>query len=254
MVAGLRGDAARFGVAGAAGARRGQGKGHRVAGVTPRGDGATPSGGPAGAGAGRSDAAGCLVADASAGPVGRVLRHTRHALALAPRRATVWVPKTPSGLVRGPAAVGWFAAQRRLAHNKHRTAAEPPSMFLRMAAGTGSRRCHRPQVFAAFAPQVPIEEALARRFRNPEIGEPAWTCFVACVVDQLARSTCPALVCVGELDPAMPPAASREILEALFPGSVTSRPRRQTGYRLEICSRRMSACPQCWAISRRTCR
>jgi pimeloyl-ACP methyl ester carboxylesterase len=38
------------------------------------------------------------------------------------------------------------------------------------------------------------------------------------VVDHLARITCPTLVCVGELDPVTPVAASREIVAALPPG------------------------------------
>ena len=39
------------------------------------------------------------------------------------------------------------------------------------------------------------------------------------VVGELARIDCPALVCVGELDPATPVAAAREIADALPEGS-----------------------------------
>jgi pimeloyl-ACP methyl ester carboxylesterase len=38
------------------------------------------------------------------------------------------------------------------------------------------------------------------------------------VVDQLARVDCPTLVCVGELDPFTPVAATREIVDALPSG------------------------------------
>jgi pimeloyl-ACP methyl ester carboxylesterase len=39
------------------------------------------------------------------------------------------------------------------------------------------------------------------------------------VVDQLARIDCPTLVCAGELDPATPVAAAREIADALPEGT-----------------------------------
>ncbi len=39
------------------------------------------------------------------------------------------------------------------------------------------------------------------------------------VVGELARIDCPTLVCVGELDPATPVAAAREIADALPEGS-----------------------------------
>ena len=38
------------------------------------------------------------------------------------------------------------------------------------------------------------------------------------VLDQLARIDCPTLVCVGDLDPVTPPAAAREIVDALADG------------------------------------
>jgi pimeloyl-ACP methyl ester carboxylesterase len=66
---------------------------------------------------------------------------------------------------------------------------------------------------------VPSKVELARRIRNPELG-PAGIerlCRLD-VVDQLARITCPTLVCVGELDPVTPVAASQEIVAALPAG------------------------------------
>ena len=75
------------------------------------------------------------------------------------------------------------------------------------------------QVFAAFGPKVPSPEELARRVRNPDIGVPGMQLLRRLdVVDQLARITCPTLVCVGRVDPVTPEAASREIVDALPPG------------------------------------
>jgi pimeloyl-ACP methyl ester carboxylesterase len=71
-------------------------------------------------------------------------------------------------------------------------------------------------VLAAFGPQVPSREELARRVQNLELGPPGMERLRRLdVVDQLARVACPTLVCVGELDPVTPVAASREILDAL---------------------------------------
>jgi proline iminopeptidase len=75
------------------------------------------------------------------------------------------------------------------------------------------------RIFAAFGPKVPSKEELARGIRNPELGGPGMELLRRLdIVDQLARITCPTLVCVGELDPVTPVAASREIVAALPPG------------------------------------
>lgn len=74
------------------------------------------------------------------------------------------------------------------------------------------------RVFAAFGPRVPSKHELARRVRNAEVADQGMERFRALnVVDQLARITCPTLVCVGERDPVTPVAASREIVDALPP-------------------------------------
>jgi proline iminopeptidase len=71
-------------------------------------------------------------------------------------------------------------------------------------------------IFAAFGPVVPSADELARRIRNPDLGGRGMELFRRLdVVDQLARISCPTLVCVGELDPVTPVAASREIMAAL---------------------------------------
>ena len=75
------------------------------------------------------------------------------------------------------------------------------------------------RVFARFGPRVPDQQELARRISNAEIhahGMEMLRTFD--VVDQLNRVDCPTLVCVGELDPVTPVAASREIVDALPPG------------------------------------
>ena len=75
------------------------------------------------------------------------------------------------------------------------------------------------RVFAAFGPVVPDADTLARRIRNPEVGERGMDLMRRLDMrDSLARVTCPTLVCVGDLDPVTPVAAAREILDALPAG------------------------------------
>ena len=72
------------------------------------------------------------------------------------------------------------------------------------------------RVFAAFGPHVPGTEDLARRVRNPELGTAGMELLRRLdVLDQLARITCPTLVCVGDLDAVTPVGASEEIVDAL---------------------------------------
>jgi len=72
------------------------------------------------------------------------------------------------------------------------------------------------KVFAAFGPQVPSQEELARRIRNTDLGPSGMEllCHLD-IVDQLPRISSPTLVCVGEVDPVTPVTAAREIAEAL---------------------------------------
>jgi proline iminopeptidase len=75
------------------------------------------------------------------------------------------------------------------------------------------------RVFTAFGPVVPTAEELARRVGNHALDQPGMALLRKLdVVDQLAGITSPTLVCVGELDPVTPVAASREIADALEPG------------------------------------
>lgn len=71
-----------------------------------------------------------------------------------------------------------------------------------------------------FGPWVPGEEEKARTILNPELNAVGLELMRGFdVLDQLARIDCPTLVCVGELDPATPVAAAREIADALPAGS-----------------------------------
>jgi pimeloyl-ACP methyl ester carboxylesterase len=75
------------------------------------------------------------------------------------------------------------------------------------------------RVFAVFGPQVPGTSELARRIRNPDLGEHGMELFRRFdAVDQLAQVDCPTLVCVGELDPVTPVAAAQEIYDGLPEG------------------------------------
>ena len=73
--------------------------------------------------------------------------------------------------------------------------------------------------FAAFGPNVPDEDQLARRIRNPDVGLRGMDLFRSLdVVDQLPKIDRPTLVCVGELEAVTPVEASREIVEGLRAG------------------------------------
>jgi len=76
------------------------------------------------------------------------------------------------------------------------------------------------RVFAAFGPRVPDADELARRIRNPELGEDGMELLRRFdAVDQLARIRCPSLVCVGRQDAVTPVDAAREIADHLDPGT-----------------------------------
>ncbi|MGE5828322.1 MAG: alpha/beta fold hydrolase [Micromonosporaceae bacterium] len=75
------------------------------------------------------------------------------------------------------------------------------------------------RVFAAFGPNVPDPAALARRVRNLDVAGPGMRLLRRLdIVDELARITCPTLVCVGQRDGVTPEPAAREIVDALPPG------------------------------------
>jgi len=75
------------------------------------------------------------------------------------------------------------------------------------------------RVFAAFGPNVPTPEELARRIRHTDTAERGGELFREFdVVDQLALVDAPTLVCVGELDPVTPVEAAQEIAAGLPEG------------------------------------
>jgi len=75
------------------------------------------------------------------------------------------------------------------------------------------------RVFAAFGPNVPGPEALARRLGNPAVGGHGMTHMRRLDVRaDAALVACPTLVSVGELDAITPVGAAREIAEALPAG------------------------------------
>ena len=70
-----------------------------------------------------------------------------------------------------------------------------------------------------FGPWVTGDQEKARMVVNLELNEPGLELMSGFdVVEELARIDCPTLVCVGELDPATPVAASQEIADALPAG------------------------------------
>jgi pimeloyl-ACP methyl ester carboxylesterase len=71
-----------------------------------------------------------------------------------------------------------------------------------------------------FGPWVTGAQERARTIVNVELNAPGLELMRGFdVVDQLARIDCPTLVCAGELDPATPVAAAREIADALPEGT-----------------------------------
>jgi proline iminopeptidase len=70
--------------------------------------------------------------------------------------------------------------------------------------------------FAAFGPNVPEPDELARRIGNPEIGGRGSELLLGYdVLDQLGQVACPTLVLVGDKDPVAPIDAANEIMAAL---------------------------------------
>jgi pimeloyl-ACP methyl ester carboxylesterase len=75
------------------------------------------------------------------------------------------------------------------------------------------------KVLAAFGPRVPDADELGRAVGNPAVNGPGMELVRRLdVVDQLARVTCPTLVCVGALDPVSSVADADEIMAGLPAG------------------------------------
>ena len=72
------------------------------------------------------------------------------------------------------------------------------------------------QCWELFGPWVPGDEEKARIVRHQELNEPGIDLMRDFdVVAELGKIVCPALICVGELDPIMPMEAAQEIAEGL---------------------------------------
>jgi proline iminopeptidase len=70
--------------------------------------------------------------------------------------------------------------------------------------------------WAMFGPWVPGAQEKARIIVNAPLNPPGLRLLSRFnVIDQLGKVDCPTLVCVGALDPAMPMASAREIVDAL---------------------------------------
>lgn len=75
------------------------------------------------------------------------------------------------------------------------------------------------RVFAAFGPNVPDADELARRRRNPDVSARGPELLRSLdVLDRLGAVESPTLVCVGALDSVTPTSASEEVVAALQPG------------------------------------
>ena len=75
------------------------------------------------------------------------------------------------------------------------------------------------RAWAVYGPWVPLAEEFARTVPNRDLNRPGIARLRAFdVVDQLGAISCPALVCVGELDPVAPVDAAREVANAI-PGA-----------------------------------
>ena len=94
----------------------------------------------------------------------------------------------------------------RLVEGVRRVAGDEVADFARRDYGGGEVTAEEgSRVFAAFGPNVPDDEQLGRRIRNPELGAHGMELLRKFdAVERLAAIDCPTLVCVGELDAVTP--------------------------------------------------
>lgn len=109
----------------------------------------------------------------------------------------------------------------RIVEGFRRVADDDVAEIARRVYGAGPRvtpeewaRC-----YAAFGPNVPAADELARGVQNLDLGPHGMNLLRALdLTSQLSRIDVPTLVAVGELDPVTPVEASRELLRGLQPG------------------------------------
>ena len=110
----------------------------------------------------------------------------------------------------------------RIVEDFRRVGGDEVAAIVERAYG-GDRASVTPEEWAPcwklFGPWVTGDQEKARMVVNLELNEPGLELMSGFdVVEELARIDCPTLVCVGELDPATPVAASQEIADALPAG------------------------------------
>lgn len=111
-----------------------------------------------------------------------------------------------------------FESFRRICGN------EVAELARRTFSGEPVTRGESARVYAAFGPQVPDEDDLARTIVNRELNTLGMELTRQLnMVDQLGRIDCPTLVCVGALDPVTPVSAAQEIVKRCRIGSHDSR-------------------------------
>jgi proline iminopeptidase len=132
-------------------------------------------------------------------------------------------PDHPAGLVL-QSTMARFDLDRLVAGFARAAGAEVAALAGREYGGDPVTDEEWSRVFAAFGPRLPDGDELARRIRNAELSEHGMRLLRRFdAVDQLARITCPALVCVGRQDPVTPVEAAREIADHLDPAPTPGR-------------------------------
>jgi pimeloyl-ACP methyl ester carboxylesterase len=127
-------------------------------------------------------------------------------------------PALAAGLILVSTCARWDA-DRLVAGFGRVAGAEVAELARRDFGGEAVTDAESARVAAAFGPTVPTDEVLGRRVSNPDIGGPGMDLVRSLdIVDQVGRIACPALVCVGELDPVTPVDAAEELAGALARG------------------------------------
>jgi len=116
-------------------------------------------------------------------------------------------------------AMACFDLERLVDGFRRRGGDEVADLARRSYAGEDVSDAEWSRVYACFGPAIPDADTLARRVRNPDVGDVGMECLRNLdAVDLLRRIESPTLVCVGDLDPVTPVSASEEIFAGLRPG------------------------------------
>ena len=124
-------------------------------------------------------------------------------------------PGHPGGLIL-QSTMARFDLERLVAGFRQVAGDEIADLARRDYAGEGVSDDEWATVASAFGPVVPNQAEVARRQRNEALAVVGMQAFRRLdVVGELARITCPTLVCVGDVDPVTPVGASLEIVAGL---------------------------------------